>query len=177
VITDADIAHWRSRVDELFDEVLLVAQRGARVDGSFGGGADLPVVAVSLRVAILLDEHQHLVDVDLDLLDELDLEHDDVVVDRTPSRRRPSPPLVHRRAYVNGSNELVGVDDGGNSLAPVTPQEQEALARAAQLAAELVTSCLPDGRTHADLERQLGHLSRLHSATLSPVTLAEVPSE
>ena len=39
------------------------------------------VGAVALGLAVLLDEHQDVVDVDLDLLDQLDLE-DDVVVDR-----------------------------------------------------------------------------------------------
>ena len=41
------------------------------------------VVAVALLGAELLDEHEDVVDVDLDLLDELDLEHD-VVVDDFP---------------------------------------------------------------------------------------------
>ena len=44
-------------------------------------GADLLVLAVAAGLAVLLDEHEDVVDVDLDLLDELDLE-DDVVVDR-----------------------------------------------------------------------------------------------
>lgn len=83
--------------------------------------------------------------------------------------------LVHRRAHVNASDELIGVDEHGNPLAPVTPQEQEAFARAAQLAAELVTSTPPDSRTHADLERQLITLSRHHAVNLATVTLADVP--
>lgn len=49
--------------------------------------------------------------------------------------------------------------------------------RTAQLAAELVTAANPDGRTHADLERQLGYLSGVHSVTLPPVDLAAVPPE
>ena len=44
-------------------------------------GVQLAVRAVATLGPVLLDEHQHVVDVDLDLLDELDLE-DDVVVDR-----------------------------------------------------------------------------------------------
>lgn len=83
--------------------------------------------------------------------------------------------LVHRRAHVNASDELIGVDEHGNPLAPFTPEEQEAFARTAQLAAELVTSNPPDARTHADLGRQLNTLSRHHSVALATVTLADVP--
>ena len=76
-----DLAVGGDRVDEVLDEVLLVAQRRAGVDRAGDLGADLLVVAVAVLVAVLLDEHQDVVDVDLDLLDQLDLE-DDVVVDR-----------------------------------------------------------------------------------------------
>ena len=85
--------------------------------------------------------------------------------------------LVHRRAYVNGSDELVGVDKHGSPISHLTALEQEAFSRAAQLAAELVTSTPPDSRTHADLARELSLLTRLHSETFTPVALAEVPPE
>ena len=71
----------RDRIDELLDEVLLVAQGRAGVDGPRDLLLDLAVVAVALGGAVLLDQHEDVVDVDLDLLDELDLEHDVVVDD------------------------------------------------------------------------------------------------
>ena len=74
-------------VDEVLDEVPLVAQARAGVDRAADLGADLLVVAVAMLVAVLLHEHQDVVDVDLDLLDELDLE-DDVVDDRLLLGRR-----------------------------------------------------------------------------------------
>jgi hypothetical protein len=45
------------------------------------GSARISLSSPSPLAAVLLDEHEDVVDVDLDLLDELDLE-DDVVVDR-----------------------------------------------------------------------------------------------
>jgi hypothetical protein len=71
----------RQGIDEVLDEVALVPQGRAGIDGPGDLGANLLVVAVSPLVAVPLDEHEDVVDVDLDLLDELDLE-DDVVVDR-----------------------------------------------------------------------------------------------
>ena len=44
-------------------------------------GADFFVLTIALRSLVLRDQHQDVVDVDFDLLDEFDLEHD-VVVDR-----------------------------------------------------------------------------------------------
>ena len=70
-------------VDEGEDQVALVAQRRAGVDGALDvhQRGHLDVGAVAPGLAPLHDEHQDVVDVDLDLLDELDLE-DDVVEDR-----------------------------------------------------------------------------------------------
>lgn len=76
-----DRALQRHRLDEVLDEVALAAEGRARVDGAGDLGADLLVVAVAFLGAELLDEHEDVVDVDLDLLDELDLEHDVVVDD------------------------------------------------------------------------------------------------
>ena len=66
---------------KVLDEVLLVAQARAGVDGARISCADLLVVAVAALRRGTSDEHEDVVDVDLDLLDQLDLE-DDVVVDR-----------------------------------------------------------------------------------------------
>ena len=82
-----DFRRSRQRLNELLDEVLLVAQGRTRGHGPVDGGSDLLVLAITLRIAVLLDEHQDVVDVDLDLLDQLDLE-DDLVVDRLLVRRR-----------------------------------------------------------------------------------------
>jgi hypothetical protein len=68
-------------IDERLDEVLLVAEPRAAVDRASDLGQDLLVVAVAARLPVALDEQQDVVDGDLDLLDELDLEHH-VVVDR-----------------------------------------------------------------------------------------------
>ena len=79
----AGVAGDVDRVDEGQDEVALVAQGDAGVDGALDvhQRGHLDVGAVAAGLAPLLDEQQDVVDVDLDLLDELDLE-DDVVVDR-----------------------------------------------------------------------------------------------
>ena len=76
-----DPAQQRHRLDEVLDEVALAAQGRARVDRARDLGTDFLVVAVALLGAELLDEHEDVVDVDLDLLDELDFEHDVVVDD------------------------------------------------------------------------------------------------
>jgi hypothetical protein len=69
------------RIHELLDQVLLVAQAGAGIDGALDGGADFLVVARAFLLQVLLDQQQDVIDVDFDLLDEFDLEHH-VVVDR-----------------------------------------------------------------------------------------------
>ena len=69
-----DRALQRHRLDEVLDEVALAAEGRARVDRAGDLGTDFFVVAVALLGAELLDEHEDVVDVDLDLLDELDLE-------------------------------------------------------------------------------------------------------
>jgi SpoVK/Ycf46/Vps4 family AAA+-type ATPase len=67
--------------DEVLDEVFLVTQGGAGVDGPGDRAAEFPVVPVAAFFPVLLHEHEDVVDVDLDLLDELNLE-DHVLVDR-----------------------------------------------------------------------------------------------
>ena len=85
--------------------------------------------------------------------------------------------LVHRRVHLTSSEDLVGTAPSGAPLQPFTPEEQDAFARTAQLAAEVVTTASPDSRTHDDLERQLGYLSRMHNQTLSSKRLGAVPPE
>jgi len=51
---------------ERLDEILLVAQRWAGVDCTLDLRTHFLVGAITLRVAILLDQHQDVVDVDLD---------------------------------------------------------------------------------------------------------------
>lgn len=85
--------------------------------------------------------------------------------------------LVHRRVHLTKSHALVGVGEHGKPLQPLTAEEQDAFARTAQLAAEIVTTVDPDDRTHADLKRQLWYLSALHTVELEPVHLAAVPPE
>ena len=85
--------------------------------------------------------------------------------------------LVHRRVYTNASNELVGRDDNGLPLRPLSPVEQEALARAALRAAELVTAATPDPRVRADLVRQLVDLRGLNGVALPAVPRSEVLPE
>ena len=65
-------------VDELLDELLLVAKVGTRLDALDDLDDNLLVGAVAL--VVLVDEHEDVGDIDLHLLDELDLELD-VVVD------------------------------------------------------------------------------------------------
>jgi hypothetical protein len=48
--------------------------------------------------------------------------------------------LVHRRVHTDAANALIGHDSTGVALRPLTPGEQEALARTALRAAELVTA-------------------------------------
>ena len=81
--------------------------------------------------------------------------------------------LVHRTAHTDATNALVGVDSLGNSVRPLSSEEQEALVRAALRAAELVTSAHPDPRVEADLVRQLGALSGVHGIPLPRVTMRE----
>lgn len=74
--------------------------------------------------------------------------------------------LVHRRAYVDPANALVGHDSSGAALPPLTPGEQEALARAALRAAELVVAARSDPRVEADLVRHLAALHGVHGIAL-----------
>ncbi|MDT4872732.1 hypothetical protein FQZ97_1079330 [compost metagenome] len=69
------------RIHELNDEILLVAQAGAGIDGALDSGANFLVFPRTFFLQVLLDQQQNVVDVDFHLLDELDLE-DHVVVDR-----------------------------------------------------------------------------------------------
>ncbi|HEX9682437.1 MAG TPA: hypothetical protein VGA13_05105 [Acidimicrobiales bacterium] len=81
--------------------------------------------------------------------------------------------LVHRRAHTDASDALVGVDDSGVALRPLAPDEQDALARAALRASQLVISATTDDRVAADLDRQLGALSAVHGVALPVVALTD----
>lgn len=81
--------------------------------------------------------------------------------------------LVHRRAHTDSSHALVGLDEAGRLLRALSAEEQEALARAAVRASEIVTASKPDERVEADLIRQLGVLSGVHGQQLPTVTLLD----
>jgi hypothetical protein len=85
--------------------------------------------------------------------------------------------LVHRRAHTDGADALIGVDQAGRQLRPLSAQEQEAFARSALRASELVTARTPDDRVHADLIRQLGLLTGVHDRRLPTVTLLDALPE
>ena len=67
-----DLAGSRDGIDEVLDEVLFVSQAPAGVDRARNLGTDLLIFAIAVGFAPLLDEHEDVVDVDLDLLDQLD---------------------------------------------------------------------------------------------------------
>lgn len=81
--------------------------------------------------------------------------------------------LVHRRAHIDAMDALVGVDDAGAPLRPLSADEQEALARAALRSAEIVTSPTADERTAPDLDRQLNLLAGVHGEALPMVTMTD----
>lgn len=85
--------------------------------------------------------------------------------------------LVHRRVHTDEANALVGVDESGSPLRPLTPDEQEAFVRAILRAADLVTAPAPDERVKADLLRQLGFLQGLHGQQLAKVELRDALPE
>lgn len=80
--------------------------------------------------------------------------------------------LVHRRAHTDAANALVGVDDKGNTVRPLSAQEQEAFVRAVLRASELVERGADD-RRHDDLLHQLGVLQGIQS---QPIAVTELPS-
>lgn len=81
--------------------------------------------------------------------------------------------LVHRRVHTDAAHALVGVDRTGAPLRPFSAEEQEALARTALRAAELVTSTAGDVRVAADPDRQLGLLRGVHGEALPMVGMAD----
>jgi hypothetical protein len=81
--------------------------------------------------------------------------------------------LVHRKAFTDSGGALIGVDDAGNRIDPVSPGEQEALGRTALRAAQAVTANKPDDRVAADLTRQLGYLTTIHGIALPAVAFTE----
>jgi hypothetical protein len=81
--------------------------------------------------------------------------------------------LVHRRAYTDVGNSLIGTNHAGAPVRSLTAIEQEAFVRSALRAAELVTVENPDDRVEADLIRQLGALSGVHGQQLPAVRLLD----
>lgn len=73
-----DIVHLVHVSDEGLDQLFLAAQLGTGVNRAANIDDDLLILAVA--VLVLLDEHEDIVDVDLDLLDQLDLK-DDILCD------------------------------------------------------------------------------------------------
>ncbi|YCH06394.1 hypothetical protein ACTAQJ_14875 [Arthrobacter sp. alpha11c] len=78
--------------------------------------------------------------------------------------------LVHRKVYTDPTNALVGHDNGGGRLRPVTAVEQEALVRAALRLSEAAKAHVKDARTDADLRVHFRVLSGLHKVSLSGAT-------
>ncbi len=70
----------RYRINKRLDEVFLVPQVRAGVNGTGDLSMHFFVFAIAVLAAVVLNEHQDVVDVDLDLFDELPFKHD-VVVD------------------------------------------------------------------------------------------------
>ena len=73
-----DVVHLICVSDEGLDQLLLAAQLGAGVNRAADIDDNLFIFAIA--VFVLLDEHEDIIDVDLDLLDQLDLK-DDVLCD------------------------------------------------------------------------------------------------
>jgi hypothetical protein len=85
--------------------------------------------------------------------------------------------LVHRTVFANAAGDLVGRDDQGNPVRPVSSAEQEAFGRAALRAAKFVLVPVPDERLLADLTRQLAQLAGIHGVTLPAVKLYDALPE
>lgn len=74
--------------------------------------------------------------------------------------------LVHRRVDVDHAGHLIGTNDQGTPLTPVSSQAQEALCRAAQRAATTVINRGMTVREGSDLAAQLDQLAALHGEPL-----------
>lgn len=81
--------------------------------------------------------------------------------------------LVHRRAHTDAANALVGRDSAGQLLKPFAATEQEALARVALRASQIVMAAQADARLTADLQRQLAILAPVHGLTLPVIELTD----
>lgn len=76
--------------------------------------------------------------------------------------------LVHRKAYTDPSGALIGVDDQGAQIRPLTVLEQEAFARTSLRSSQLVIQP-HNTRVEADLIRQLSILAGVHNEPLPSV--------
>jgi len=74
--------------------------------------------------------------------------------------------LVHRRAHIDAAKALVGVDDLGTPLRPLSADEQDAFGRAVLRTAELVLAPSSDARIEGDLLHQLSQLTGVHGVTI-----------
>ncbi|MFD7451761.1 hypothetical protein [Kitasatospora sp. NPDC059827] len=81
--------------------------------------------------------------------------------------------LVHRNAYTDTSESLIGHDASGQTLRPLAPAEQEAFVRMALRMAETVISQQQNPRKEADLRGQLSTLSALHGMVFAPAAAIE----
>ena len=71
--------------------------------------------------------------------------------------------LVHRRAHVDrASGELVGSDENGRPLTPMTAKHQEAFCRVVQRAAGAAIACGLTPRERSDLDWNLDRLASIH---------------
>ena len=85
--------------------------------------------------------------------------------------------LVHRKAYTDALNSLVGVDAAGQPLRPLTAHEQESLVRAAIRAAAVVISPAPDPRLNSVLRYELSQLSGMHGHSIDASNWSRPPEE
>lgn len=83
--------------------------------------------------------------------------------------------LVHRRAWTDAANALVGVKKNGHSTRPLTVDEQEAFGRSAIRAAEALLATPPDSRVIADLVGQQAVLASIHKVSLPVDSLPARP--
>lgn len=78
--------------------------------------------------------------------------------------------IVHRKVTTDKVNALVGEDDVGRALTPVTVAEQVALAMAAMRARSLALELTGDSRIEEQLVHQLKQLAACHHITSLPDT-------
>lgn len=83
--------------------------------------------------------------------------------------------LVHRRAYTEADGSLTGHSAERAPLRALTVQEQEALARAALRATEMLTGSASGRRAESDLASHLAALANLHGVRFSADRIESIP--